>query len=207
MTAPPRQNRVQPDGSFAAVAARGSLTGNRGILHDAHGRIGPARWRHKAWISCLLQFKSRRAPLNAPGHYTHLFFHDEAVACAAGHRPCAECRRADYIAFQAAFRRAFGGKTLAPEMDRILHAGRVDPATRTPARHMAQIDSLPDGCFVVLNDTPHLLRGEHVYPFAPYGYGAPLNRPTRGAVTVLTPPPMVAVFCAGFVPQISGAPG
>lgn len=203
----PRQNRVQPDGSFAAVAARGDLTGNRGILHDAQGQIGAVRWRHKAWISCLLQFKGRRAPINAPRHYTLLFFHDEAVACAAGHRPCAECRRPDYIAFQTAFRRAFGGPEHAPDMDLVLHAGRIDPATRAPARHMALVDDLPTGCFVMLHDRPHLLKEDQVFPFAPAGYGPPFTRPKGAIVQVLTPAPMVAILRAGFTPQIDARLG
>ena len=42
----------------------------------------------KVWI------KDRHRKLMQPGRYTELFFLDEATAYAAGHRPCAECRRA-----------------------------------------------------------------------------------------------------------------
>ncbi|MFW5655779.1 MAG: hypothetical protein ACOCYW_09095, partial [Roseicyclus sp.] len=73
---------------------------NRGILHDDERRLGTARWRHKAWICCLLSFKGRRRIPMSRGRYTELFFLDEAVALAAGHRPCAECRRADYNRFR-----------------------------------------------------------------------------------------------------------
>jgi hypothetical protein len=38
------------------------------------------------------------------GRYTELFFLDEAVAFAAGHRPCAECRRERFNAFKDALR-------------------------------------------------------------------------------------------------------
>ncbi len=38
-------------------------------------------------------------PDELPGLYTPLFFHDEAVALAAGHRPCAECRQDRYDGF------------------------------------------------------------------------------------------------------------
>jgi hypothetical protein len=41
-----RQNRVTPFGQFEATPARGLLMGNRGILHDDQGRLGPAHWRH-----------------------------------------------------------------------------------------------------------------------------------------------------------------
>ena len=43
-----------------------------------------------------LEFKGWAAPKWEPGRWTALFFHDEAVALAAGHRPCALCRRAAY---------------------------------------------------------------------------------------------------------------
>ena len=87
------QNRVAPDGSLHAVPDRGTLMGNRGgRLHDAHGRLGRARWRSKAWIACRLTFRGRkRAVWDAS--YSELFFLDEATALAAGHRPCFECRR------------------------------------------------------------------------------------------------------------------
>ncbi|MEC7259626.1 MAG: hypothetical protein VXW58_17590, partial [Pseudomonadota bacterium] len=59
----PRQNRVQPTGEFLAHPARGAFMGNRGILHDADGRLGPERWRHRAWVTCVLRFKNRRRAL------------------------------------------------------------------------------------------------------------------------------------------------
>jgi hypothetical protein len=43
----------------------------------------------KRWIICVLEFKGRRHRIMVPGHYTELFFLDEATALAAGHRPCA----------------------------------------------------------------------------------------------------------------------
>jgi hypothetical protein len=36
-----------------------------------------------------------------PGHYTELFFLDGATALAAGHRPCAQCRRDRFNAFRS----------------------------------------------------------------------------------------------------------
>src|SRR5688500_15168681 len=97
----PLQNRVTPFGEIEAAPARGLFMGNRGILHDANQQLGRARWRHKSWVTCLLSFKDRRREVMAPRRYTELFFCDEAVALAAGHRPCAECRREDYERFRA----------------------------------------------------------------------------------------------------------
>ena len=65
--------------------------------------LGKARWRHRNWVTCLLDFKGRRRDVMSPRRYTELFFLDEAVALAAGHRPCAECRRDRYRAFLAAW--------------------------------------------------------------------------------------------------------
>jgi hypothetical protein len=42
--------------------------------------------------------------------WTELFFLDEAVALAAGHRPCFFCRRVAAEAFRAAWGKAKGGK-------------------------------------------------------------------------------------------------
>ncbi|MBY0458642.1 MAG: hypothetical protein K2V38_14985, partial [Gemmataceae bacterium] len=74
----PRQNRVCPTGAIVAVAARGTLTGNRGVLHDPTGTIRRA-WQLRRWIVCLLAFKGRKRQVMAPGRYTELFFLDEAT--------------------------------------------------------------------------------------------------------------------------------
>ena len=149
----PLQNRVTPFGEIVATPERGTMMGNRGILHDGGQRVR-RRWAGRAWICCLLEFRGRRDPVMAPGHYTRLFFLDEPTALAAGHRPCAFCRRADYRAFQAAWavgsaQPNLGSKPRAAEMDRVLHAERVGPGG-TKRLHPAPIDTLPDGVFVTL---------------------------------------------------------
>ena len=189
------QNRVLPTGEIVADPARGVFMGNRGgCFHDDHRRLSSARWKGRAWITCLLSFKDRRRQLMAPGQYTELFFLDEAVALAAGHRPCAECRRGDFKAFQAAFG---GGR--APEMDAALHAARLEG--RTQRRYPADLDSLPDGVFIHRNG-PHLVWGNQLFPYAPAGYGAPLPR-DGGAVEVMTPAPTVQALRAGYVPLVA----
>ena len=96
----PLQNRVDPFGRIVAVAARGTLMGNRGCLHDDHDH--PVRqYQGRRWIICVLDFKGRRRKPMPPGQYTSLFFLDEATALAAGHRPCAECQRERFNAFRA----------------------------------------------------------------------------------------------------------
>ena len=191
----PLQNRVLPTGEIVAVAARGLFMGNRGILHDDGQRLGRARWKGKAWICCVLQFKGRKRPVMAPGSWTALFFLDEAVALAAGHRPCAECRRADYNAFRA----AWGGAAKAPEIDLILHEARLEG--RGQRRFLADGASLPDGCFVLSQGQPHLIWGALMRPYAPQGYGPGIPCPD-GVVPVLTPAPIVAVLRAGYRPKL-----
>jgi hypothetical protein len=201
----PLQNRVTPTGEIIADAARGTLLGNRGILHDLERRLGAARWRHPHWICCRLAFKGRRRRPMTPGRYTELFFLDEATALAAGHRPCCECRREDFRAFQAAWRRAFASSDAsAPAIDRVLHAARVESRSRRQIRFEAALDDLPDGAFVLLGDdpsTPLLILGAHLLPWRPSGYGRPRPRPYTTGV-VLTPRPTVAALRAGYAPAL-----
>ena len=75
----PRQNRVTPNGDIISSAARGTLMGNRGCLHDSHGRIRRA-YVTPRWIICLLDFKGVRRNIMTPGRWTELFFLDEATA-------------------------------------------------------------------------------------------------------------------------------
>jgi hypothetical protein len=92
----PLQNRVTPSGDLIATAARGTLMGNRGRLHEPCRRIvRRVAGGYRAWVTCRLKFRGRHRTVMAPNRYTELFFLDEATALAAGHRPCGECRRAD----------------------------------------------------------------------------------------------------------------
>ena len=99
----PRQNRVNPFGELISTSAKGLFMGNRGVLHDNQRRLTDKRWTHQHWIICLTEFKDRKRPLMSPGCYTELFFIDESTALAAGHRPCAECRRKAYNHFKQAW--------------------------------------------------------------------------------------------------------
>src|SRR4051812_47447827 len=125
----PYQNRVTPFGQIITTRARGTLMGNRGCLHDAHGHIRRA-YVTKRWIICLLDFKGVRRTVMTPGRWTELFFLDEATALAAGHRPCAYCQRARFTLFReiwAAANPALAGDHLpaAPQIDAVLHQERM----------------------------------------------------------------------------------
>lgn len=205
----PLQNRVLPTGAIVAIPERGLFTGNRGILaFDGNRRAAP-RWAQKRWIICDLAHPRGRyhGPRPARG-WTPLFFLDEAVALAAGHRPCAACRRAAFAAFRAAWDRAHGPAASADAIDRALHAARVTRA-RQQITHEAAAADLPPGCFVAVHGAVWLLTRRGMRRFAPGGYGAAGPRP-RGAVTVLTPAPTVAALAAGFSPVLhptANAPG
>lgn len=196
----PRQNRVLPTGEIIAHPARGLLTGNRGILHDAAGQLGTARWRHPHWISCALTYKDWRRQVMSPGTWTELFFLDEAVALSAGHRPCALCRRDAFTAFTTAWTRATGITPSARTIDQSLHATRVT-RDRQQIRHRADCASLPDGTFVLHGAGPHLVSGPHLFPWTPSTYTAPVPRPET-PITVLTPSPAVAALAAGYRPLL-----
>ena len=97
----PRRNRVDPFGDLYAVAARGLFTGNRGCLVNHEEKI--VRYHGTTlWIICKLEFRGWRWPLARPKRWTPIFFLDDAVALAAGHRPCSLCRRDDYRSYRDA---------------------------------------------------------------------------------------------------------
>jgi len=192
----PRQNRVTPFGDLIAHPARGLVYGNRGCLHDDEGRIR-RRYAGRAWISCRLSFKDRRRrPLMQPGRYTELFFLDEATALAAGHRPCAECRREDYRRFIELWP---SPRPSAAVVNARLHSERLTDA-RTQRRHERALDDLPDGAFVLRDDAPWLVRGQELMRWTPAGYTDAMARPAGQQAVVLTPPSLVEVLRKGWRP-------
>jgi len=209
----PRQNRVTPFGDLVAVPERGTLMGNRGVLHDDAGAIRRP-WQLKRWILCVLQFRGRKRVVMSPGRYTELFFLDEATGLAAGHRPCAECQHQRYLAYREAWmagnpRLARKRTPSAIEIDDRLHAERVGE-DREKVRWTADIHELPDGVFVTLpgdGDTACLLWRGELLAWSAGGYGERGRRPKRGRVSVLTPASTVAAIRAGFVPTVHPSAG
>src|SRR6202012_4861601 len=124
----PLQNRVTPFGDICVSPARGLFMGNRGgRFHSDAKALTTRRWASRQWICCLLEFKARQPDVWGRS-YTELFFLDEPVALAAGHRPCFECRRQDAAAFAEKWREGFGLRAppRAGAMDEVLHAERLD---------------------------------------------------------------------------------
>jgi hypothetical protein len=200
------QNRVDPYGELRATPARGAWMGNRGVLHDASKRI-VAVWRLPRWITCVLNSKGRRREVFSPNRYSELFFLDEATSLSAGHRPCAECRRARYEEFREAWASARGHDLArrflgADAIDRVLQAERLEREGRKKT-YRAVLSSLPDGAMVEHAGGPHLIRGRKLLRWSFSGYGPAIDVALEKEVEVLTPPSIVGAIRVGFVPQVA----
>jgi hypothetical protein len=205
----PLQNRVDPCGTIFATPARGTFMGNRGgALHNERREI-VRPYVSRRWITCVLEFKGRWRSVMSPGRYTELFFLDEAVALAAGHRPCAECRRERFNAFRDAWIRSTGtqGGNVpgADEIDTELHKARID-RRKGKVTYEAPLNSLPDGCFVSIDGSSYLVWDDRLPLWSPEGYQKD-HRPNGLTVTVLTPEPIVRCLRQGYRPEIHKSAG
>lgn len=197
-----RRNRVDPYGDLHADPARGMFTGNRGCLVDDGGEV-VRHYRGTLWITCVTRFRGRRVRLARPGRWTPLFFLDDAVALAAGHRPCGECRRGDHLAYRDAVAADAGRPVRAGDLNGRLAAERLRRGRgveRAADRRTWQGTDLPDGT-VVVTDGPRLVHGDRLLAFSFDGWRDPVPRPA-GPLTVLTPPTSVAALRHGFAPTL-----
>jgi hypothetical protein len=177
------------------------MMGNRGgALHNS-GREIVRGYKSRRWITCVLEFRGRHREVMSEGRYTELFFLDEATSFAAGHRPCAECRRERYNAFRDAWRCLSKQQRppLADEMDLELHSARIHRGKKLT--YEARLSSLPDGVFVRVEGCAHLVWRGALLLWTPEGY-ARKYRPEDFLVTVLTPKPIVECFRKGYTPEI-----
>lgn len=203
----PLRNRVDPWGDLHAVPSRGIFTGNRGCLVDDRGEIV----RHHLgdlWIICLTSYRGWKKSLTKPGSWTPLFFFDEAVALAAGHRPCGLCRRQDYDAYRSAIANAEGLATSpsAPELNRRLADERLRPGrgisrARDRKTWAAEIANLPDGTIIVDDGKALLLAEAMMLTFSFDGWTNPRPRSPVDLVRVLTPPTSVSALRGGYRPK------
>jgi hypothetical protein len=190
MTSRPRRNRVTPTGEIVAIPAKGRMMGNRGSLIDERGNI-VREYGHKRWICCTLEeVNGRKVRFDDPDGYTPLFFTDEAVAFAAGFRPCGSCRPDDYYRFLAIWKRVAGvsrfERVFAYRMDQDLHQRRLQGGLFSKP---VTLGDLPQGCFAIvpsLSSYPALLWGGLLWPWEEGGYGAPIDagEALRGAQAV-----------------------
>jgi hypothetical protein len=204
------QNRVDPFGEVVADSARGTLMGNRGgCSHDDRQQLTRARWTSARWIACRLEFRGRWRAVMQPHRYTELFFLDEATALAAGHRPCAQCRWADFNAFKLAWIEGNAEAGVRADdsidaIDRWLHRERVG-RDRRKRTYRAQLVDLPSGTMVTIDGAERqalLWWSGALYPWSFAGYREPIGPPAQADVTVLTPRSIVEALRAGYLPAI-----
>ena len=205
----PRRNRVDPWGDLHAVSPRGLFTGNRGCVVNDQEQV--VRHHGSAlWITCVTEFRGWRWPLARPRRWTPLFFLDDAVALAAGHRPCATCRRRDYLAYRDAVTLAVGAARplRAWELNARLQRERLHPGrglSRAKDRMVwtAAFNDLPEGTVVIgANGSCELFCGNQLLRYGFAGWTETTHKPPRGMATVLTPPTSVAALAHGFRPVL-----
>ena len=198
----PLQNRINPEGEICRSSARGMLMGNRGCLHNMAREI-VARSKRDAWVTCLNEFKNIRRKVMDAGNYTELFFLDEATALAAGHRPCATCRRDRYDAFLAAWSAGNrnSARVLAAEVDKQM---KLDRALGSRVE-MTSPKGLPVGVIIKQTSTGngYLVRGDSLYQwsFDGYGHAQPMLA-VAGPFVVLTPACTIKALQRGYRVEI-----
>jgi len=133
--------------------------------------------------------------------WTELFFLDEAVALAAGHRPCFCCRRAAAEAFRTAWGKAKGGKApLGLEMDAVLHEERLDRGRKRVHAIPGPIAELPDGTVIAALGEAYTIVQGRSFRWSEQGYQ--LERQIPLADGLLTPPSTLLAIRAGYRPAL-----
>lgn len=198
------QNRVDPQGNYIRTTARGLWMGNRGVIHKDREIVRV--FKHKAWITCVLEFKGRSRSVMTPDRWTELFFMDEATAFAAGHRPCFECRKDDARKFKQCWlvgnpSYEYTLKTPIKFIDEILHRERIDHEFKKII-FQSKLSELPDGTFVVVNDSSYVFWKGSLHHWTPFGYQKSITLAGDTIVDVLTPHSFVNTFRAGYLPQV-----
>jgi hypothetical protein len=200
------QNRVDPFGHLIRTKARGSLWGNRGALHNENQEI-VRPFRLEQWITCTLDYRGIRREIMGLNRLTELFFLDESTSFAAGHRPCALCRRPDFVAFKTAWlegnkQYGFSPKTSIREIDHIMHTERIGDDMQK-ITYADSLLNLPDGTFVLYKEDPYLLKNLKLYKWSPSGYETGVILAEQEKVRVLTPRSVVNAFKTSYVPAMS----
>jgi hypothetical protein len=196
------QNRVTPFGDVVANAQRPfpSATAGSSTTPATKTLLG-RRWTTKAWLVCVLDYKGRHREVMGGRSWTELFFLDEAVALAAGHRPCFFCRRAAAEAFRTAWGKARGGKApLAPEMDAVLHEERLDRGRKRVHAIPGPIAELPDGTVIAAVGEAYTIVQGRSFRWSEQGYQ--VERQILLADGLLTPPSTLLAIRAGYRPAL-----
>jgi hypothetical protein len=121
---------------------------------------------------------------------------------AAGHRPCAECRRADYEWLRTVWASLHPGPVSADAIDARLQRERILPGRGGRVLHDVPIEQLPDGAMIVHDGQPALVLGSALLQWSPGGYGERTRRPRRGRAMAITPPSLLALLATERTPLV-----
>jgi hypothetical protein len=198
----PLQNRVTPFGEIVAIPQRGTFTGNRGIIHDpATKTLLKRRWATKTWLICSCEYKGRRRAVMASRSWTELFFLDEAVALAAGHRPCFLCRREAAKRFRDSWAARKGiPRPSAKEIDIALHSERIERGRKRVHPISVPMAALPNGAMVVATRSAFTLHSGQAHRWTNAGYAPPEQ--LHHADGLLTPPSTLMALGSGYRPVL-----
>jgi hypothetical protein len=202
VTGVPLQNRVDPFGDILAIPQRGLFTGNRGIIHDPATRtLLRRRWASKSWLICVCDYRDRRRNPMAARSWTELFFLDEAVALAAGHRPCFLCRRQDAERFRERWSATAEGRhASAIQIDATLHHERVAHGRKRLHPIPTARSGLPDGTMIVANGAAFAMYEGHAYRWTRDGYA--VREDIAQVAGMLTPPSTFRALASGYRPLL-----
>jgi hypothetical protein len=198
----PLQNRVTPFGDIVAIPQRGLFTGNRGIIHNPATRtLLKRRWSAKAWLICLCEYRGRRRAVMGGRTWTELFFLDEAIALAAGHRPCFFCRRRAAEAFGDAWAKGRGDSVPpAVQMDAALHAERLDRGSKRLHALPVRAEELPDGAVIAVAGEAYTVARGRAFRWTAHGYAPATTIPRADGL--LTPPSTLSAISTGYPPVL-----
>ncbi len=197
------QNRVNPWGFIIRTNERGTFMGNHRNIHNDKKEI-LKDFQTKRWITCRLKYKDRKRKVMTPHLYTELFFFDEASAFAAGHRPCAKCRRERFNEFKELWiktnLKSVNEKIRIEKVDGIIHSERIKEGKKVT--YKAKLKELPTGTFFSFNDEAYLISLGKIFLWSFAGYKPETSKIFPGEVDVLTPKSFVKIFEEGFTPVI-----
>jgi hypothetical protein len=90
----------------------------------------------------------------------------------------------------------------AKQINRQLHGERIFRGTHRRRVHELPWAELPDGAFVLLDESPAVVVGDHLAEWTREGYRGRRAQPVEGTASVITPPATIAALCAGYAVQI-----
>jgi hypothetical protein len=173
-------NRVDPWGLIFETKESGYLMGNRDF--------------GDAWIACSLRHPDGSEGPSTVGYFK-LFFLDEPTALAAGHRPCAQCRKKDYELYKR-----LANATSVEQIDGAL---RAETRSDTGARRVSQrANQLPAGAMFEVDGRAYLAWQRVAFLWSPAGYTVAGLVNDFGRVQALTPLSTLRVLEAGYRPWV-----